>query len=73
MTRFLLKETIGSLDGRYRMQYVPITTTIVSSNAVNGEVYPIEHYTIKFVSDLRKVSGFLQVLRITPPIKLKYC
>jgi len=70
MTRFLLKETIRGLDGRYCMQSVPITTKVASSNAVNGEVYPIQHYTIKFVSNLRKVSAFLQV---SPPIKLKYC
>jgi hypothetical protein len=29
-----------------------------------------ECYVIKFVSDLRQVSGFLQVLRFPPPIKL---
>jgi hypothetical protein len=28
------------------------------------------HYVIKFVSDLRQVSGFLRVLRFSPPIKL---
>jgi hypothetical protein len=31
---------------------------------------PIQHYVIKFVSDLRQVSGFLQVFRFPPPIKL---
>jgi hypothetical protein len=41
------------------MQSVPITTKVVSSNPANGEVYSIEHYVIKFVSDLRDVSGFL--------------
>jgi hypothetical protein len=35
-----------------------------------GEVYSIQHYVIKFVSDMRQVSGFLQVLRFPPPIKL---
>jgi len=30
----------------------------------------VQHYVIKFVSDLRQVSGFLQVLRFPPPIKL---
>jgi hypothetical protein len=29
-----------------------------------------QHYVIKFVSDLRRVSGFLRVLRFPPPIKL---
>ena len=30
----------------------------MSSNPVHGEVYSIQHYVIKFVSDLRQVSGF---------------
>jgi hypothetical protein len=39
----------------------------------------IQHYVIKFVSDLRQISGFLQTLRFPLPIKLtatiylKYC
>jgi hypothetical protein len=44
---------------------------------VQGEVYLIQLYVIKFVSDLRQVSGFLRVLRFPPPIgftiQLKYC
>ena len=35
-----------------------------------GEMYSIQHYVIKFVSDLRQVGGFLQVLRFPPPITL---
>jgi hypothetical protein len=35
-----------------------ITTKVVSSNPVHGEVYSIQHYVIKFVSDLRQVGGF---------------
>jgi hypothetical protein len=30
----------------------------------------VQHYVIKFVSDLRQVGGFLRVLRLPPPIKL---
>jgi hypothetical protein len=30
----------------------------------------MQHYVIKFVSDLRQVSGFLWVLRFPPPITL---
>ena len=48
------------------VQSVPITTNVVSSNPVHGEVYSIQHYVIKFVSDLRQVGGFLQVLRFPP-------
>jgi hypothetical protein len=31
---------------------MPITTAVVSSNPVRDEVYSIQHYVIKFVSDL---------------------
>ena len=51
------------------MQLVPITNNVVSFNHVHGEVYLL-HYVTKFVSDLRQVYGFLQVLRFPPPIKL---
>jgi len=37
----------------------------------SGEVYSIQHYVIKFVSDLRQVGGFLRVLLFSPPIKVK--
>ena len=40
------------------VQSVPVTTTIVSSNPVHGKVYSVQHYVIKFVSDLRQVGGF---------------
>jgi len=49
---------------------VPITTKIVSLNPVHGEVYSIQCYVVKFVSDLRQVSGFLWVLWFPPPIKV---
>jgi len=52
---------------------VGFTTTYAISayhHPVHGEVYSIQHYVIKFVSDLRQVSGFLRVLLFPPPIKL---
>jgi hypothetical protein len=55
------------------LQYVSVMTSmtyIVSSNPPNGEVYSIQHYVMKFVSDLRQVGGFLPVLPFPPPIKL---
>ena len=52
------------------MQSVPIITDVVSSNPAHGEVYSMQHYVIKFVSDLQQVGGFLQVLLFPPPIKL---
>ena len=43
---------------------------VVSSNPVHGEVYSIQHYVIKFVSDLRQFCGFLWLLRFPLPINL---
>ena len=40
------------LDLQLPVQSVPITAKIVSSNPAHGEVYSIQHYVIKFVSDL---------------------
>ena len=70
----------GGRRGRDRME-VGITTDlcnqclppflkVVSSNPAHCEVYAIQHYVIKFVSDLLRVSGFLRVLWFPPPIKL---
>jgi len=53
-----------------RVLSVPITTKVVSSNPANGEGYSIQHYVLKFVSDLQQVGGFLRVFRFPPPIKL---
>jgi hypothetical protein len=52
------------------MQSVPITTKVMSLNTAHGEVYLIQHYVIKFVSDLMQVCGFLRVLQFPPPINL---
>jgi len=43
---------------------------LVSSNPVHDEVYSIQHYILKFVSELRQVGGFPRILRFPPPIKL---
>jgi len=40
--------------------------SIVSSNPTQA----IQHYVIKFFSDLRQVGGLIPVLRFPPPIKL---
>jgi methylthioribose-1-phosphate isomerase len=40
------------------MESLPITTKVVSLNPVHGEVYSIQHYVIKFASDLLQVGGF---------------
>ena len=59
----LLNSKVGGRCGHDRM-IVRFTTTYVYLIHKN-----VQHYVIKFVSDLRKVSGFLQVLRIPPPKK----
>ena len=57
----------------FESDYFMLSTTlsyIVSSNPTHGEVNSIQHYVMKFVRDLRQVSGFLQVLPFPLPIKL---
>jgi hypothetical protein len=45
-------------------------TPLFSHESHLGEVYLIQHYVIKFISDLRQVPDFLRVLRFPSPIKL---
>ena len=52
------------------MQSVPIVIKVVSSNPVHVEVYSIQQYVIKFVSDLRQVGGFLRFVLFSTPVKL---
>jgi hypothetical protein len=52
------------------VQSVPITTKVMSLNPIHGEVYLIQHYVIKFASDVRNVGGFLCSLKVPPQIKL---
>ena len=51
-------------------QNVAFLEGVVSSNTAHGEVYSMQHYVNKFVSDMQQVSGFLRVLWFLPPIKL---
>ena len=44
-----------------------ITTKLVSLNPAHGELYSLQHYVIKFVSDLWQVGSFLCGLRFPPP------
>ena len=46
------------MDLQVPMPSVPITTKVVNSNHVHGELYPIQHYVMKFVSDLWQVGDF---------------
>ena len=40
-------------------QSMPIITKVERSNPVHGQVYLIQQYVIKFVSDIQQVGGFL--------------
>jgi hypothetical protein len=57
------------LDLQLPVQSVSITTKVVSSNLAHMQPPIIQHYVIKFVSDL-SVGGFLWVPRFSPSIKL---
>ena len=52
-------------------QRLYITAKVVSLNPSHDEVYSVQHYVIKFLSDLRQVSGFLWVLQFPSLIKKK--
>jgi hypothetical protein len=44
--------------------------SLVNFDPAHGDTHSIQHYVIKFVSDWRKISGFLRVFRFPLPIKL---
>ena len=44
---------------------MPITTKVVSLNPTHGGVYSLQHYVIKYVSDMLQVGGFLLVLLVS--------
>jgi hypothetical protein len=54
------------------MQSVYITTNVVSSNPAHGEVYSIQHYVIKFVSDFRQIGGFTHRVKSTLRSRVKW-
>jgi hypothetical protein len=77
----MLQSLFSPLDGckithLIDVQQQPSTHSIISElfwwqgNLAHSEVYSIQYYVIKFVSDLRKIGGFLPVLWFPPPIKL---
>ena len=70
-TYFTRYGTYFSIRGRrgHNRMVVGFTTTYAMSITTNV-VSSIQHYVIKFVSDLQQDAGFLQALRFLPPIKL---
>ena len=50
---------LWQLDLQLPVQSVPITNKAVNVIPTHGEMYLIQHYVIKFVSDLQQVCGYL--------------
>jgi hypothetical protein len=59
---------VAGFSTTYAIDESLITTKVVSESR-SGEMYLIQHYVIKFVSELRQVGGFLWALRF-PPTKM---
>ena len=55
MNDFYVVLIVWYLDLQQFVQSTPIISKAVNSNFSHGEVYSIQHYVIKFVSDLRHV------------------
>jgi hypothetical protein len=69
MEGLLWSRLYGNWIYNYLCNQYLITTYVVSSNPAQARcMYLIQHYMIKFVSDLRHVSGLLRVLRFPPPM-----
>jgi len=58
------------VDLQLPIQSVPIITNVVRLNPAHGEVYLMQHYVIKFVSNLQQICNFPRVFRFPLPIKL---
>jgi hypothetical protein len=59
----LAVQKVAVTEATEDLQSMPIITSVVSSKPAHGEVYSIQPYVIKFVSDLQQACGFLNVLR----------
>ena len=56
---------LWKLDLQLPVKSVPITTKVVSSNPTHCDVYLIQHYVIKLVSDRLLVHRFSQSRKLT--------
>ena len=79
ITEILLKVVLSTItvvivwqfDLQLTVQSAPIITKIMSSNPAHGQIYSIQHYVMKFVSDLRHVGGILwfpPLIKLNPPL-----
>jgi hypothetical protein len=55
----LLKSRV--IQNNHNSSFTWFYSKVVISNPAHGEVYSIQHYVIKFVSDLQQVGGFLKI------------
>jgi hypothetical protein len=71
ITEILLKVALNTINQTNQSFVIANwTASVVSSNPVHGEMYSIQHWVIKFISDLQQVGGFLRIWGFPPPIKL---
>ena len=68
--KIIVRQFLSPFHKDYLTTNFNLTTKTTLTIKILPEVYSIQHYVIKFVSDLRQVSGFLQVPQFSPPIKL---
>jgi len=64
---------VQAIDFLRKGSYAPASTETrmeIGFESRPAEVYSIQYYMIKSVSDLWQGGGFLRVLRFPPPIKL---
>ena len=66
---YFLLIVLYSSNSSVSFDYKNKTNTFIRScRGVPDTMYPIQHYVLKFVSDLRQVGVFLCVLQFPPPI-----
>ena len=68
--KIIVRQFLNPFHKDYLTTNFKLTTKITLTIKILPYVYSIQHYVIKFVSDLRQVSDFLRVLQFSPPIKL---
>ena len=50
--------TVWRLDLQLPLQSVTINTNVVSTNPTHARMYSIQHFVIKFVSNLRQIGFY---------------
>jgi hypothetical protein len=67
---FIVEDLTVTLKCRQQYNIYMYGTYDILNISVHKELYSIQQFVIKFVSDLRQVGDFLRVFRFLPPIKL---